>query len=140
MKKTMFLLWLAVVPLYFCGCEQFTDSIRNQTANPVRVKVAFTDGVVNDHLGIWGTNYPTSGIIFRWPVRIESLEAFDSTGRKIGDFSRNEIPRHSGEYGRDVAYVIFDDGIFPVANSAESGSRFVSEDLIKSVFKKEAGQ
>jgi hypothetical protein len=140
MKKNFFLAWLAAVPLCFCGCEQFTDSIRSQTAYPVRVKVAFTDGVVIDHLGIWGTNYPTSGIIFRWPVRIESLEAFDSTGRKIGGFSRNEVPHDRREYGRNVAYVIFDDGIFPVPNSAQSGLPFVSEDLVKSVFKKEAGQ
>src|ERR1700722_8535191 len=110
MKKFMFFVWLAVVPLCFCGCEQFTDSVRNQTANPVRVQVIFASGVTNDQLEVWGTNYPGSGIVLRRPVRIESLEAFDSSGRKIGDISRNEIPRHSSEYGKQIDYVIFDDG------------------------------
>jgi hypothetical protein len=141
MKKLMFFVWLAVAPLCFCGCEQFTDSISNQTAYPVRVKVTFAGGVVNDHLEVWGTNYPNSGIVLRRPARVESLEAFDSSGKKIGDISRDEIPRGSKEYGKHIAYVIFDDGIFPVAKSCwQPGSNFVSEDQVKSVYKSEAGQ
>ena len=139
MKKFMFFVWLAVLPLCFCGCEQFTDSIRNQTANPVRVQVIFASGVTNDQLEVWGTNYPGSGIVLRRPVRIESLGShLIPAAERLAIFPETEFPATAVNMESRLIIMIFDDGIFPVAKSCEqTGTALVSEDQVKSVFKSE---
>jgi hypothetical protein len=137
MKKAAPLVWLAIALIWCCGCREYTDSISNQTAHTVRLNVAFVGGMTNYQMTLPGTNSGLPGIVFQRPVRIKSLEAFDWDGRKIGEFSRHDLPRWSNEYGRYNCYAIFDDGVFPVAKSCvEPGSYHLSEEHVKSVLGK----
>ena len=139
MKKSASIVWLAGALIWSCGCREYTDSISNQTSQTVRVDVAFVGGMTNYQLTLPGINDPMQGIVFQRPVRIESLEAFDWDGRKLGEFSRQGLPRGSKEYGKYNCYAIFDDGVFPVAKSCvESGSGRFSEEQVKSVLEKES--
>lgn len=143
MKRPLFLIGLTVATLWICGCRQFADSVVNQTGHPVRLKVTFANpGGINDHLKLPGTNDAMYGFVFEKPGTIEFIEAFTLDNKKIGEFSRNDIPFNSKEYENNISYAIFDDGVFPVGRSCNfiGSPPQYSEEQVKNVFKKETAK